>query len=157
MNAEQIRAAILADPDLRLAIEQGDDQLVADALSLLADPEPTGELYTERAVFAAVGPIMGESIFSKLESFASTGNSGSSVVARGLRWLDPSNGGLDFQNQDVKQMLAGLNVAGILSAPELAALNQLGTRPGQVTISQVGEAVSPWRPDGKIQPIPSEV
>lgn len=154
MTPEQIRSEILADEQLRAWIEQGNDQAVANALSPLADPVSTGELFTERAVFAAVGPIMGESIFSKLESFASTGNSGSSIIKRGLAWLHPSNGGLDFQNADVKQMLTGLHVAGILSADELAALTQLGLQAGEVTVQQVGEAVLPWRPDGKIQPIP---
>lgn len=154
MTPEQIRAAILADPQLRAAIETGNDQAVADALTPQATPVPTGELYTERALFAELGPLVGESIMSKLESFAATGNSGSSLVARGLRWLQPSNGGLDFQNADVRMMLAGLQVAGILTADELAALNRLGTRPGTVTAHQVGDAVAPWRPDGKIQPIP---
>lgn len=154
MTPEQIRAAILADPQLRAAIETGNDQAVAAALTPQATPVPTGELYTERALFAELGPLVGESIMSKLESFATTGNSGSSLVARGLRWLQPANGGLDFQNADVRLMLAGLQVAGILTADELAALNRLGTRPGTVTVDQIGSAVAPWRPDGKIQPIP---
>ena len=154
MTPEQIRAAILADPQLRAAIEAGNDQAVADALTPQATPVPTGELYTERALFAELGPLVGESVMSKLESFAATGNSGSSLVARGLRWLQPANGGLDFQNADVRLMLAGLQVAGILTVDEVAALNRLGTRPGTVTPGQVGDAVAPWRPDGKIQPIP---
>lgn len=154
MTPDAIRAAILADPQLRSYIESGNDQAVAEALTPQATPVPTGELYTERALFAELGPLVGESIMSKLESFAATGNSGSSVVARGLRWLQPANGGLDFQNADVRMMLAGLQVAGILTADELAALNRLGTRPGTVTVHQVGDAVASWRPDGKIQPIP---
>jgi hypothetical protein len=154
MTPEAIRAAILADPQLRAHIEAGNDQAVAKALTPQATPVPTGELYTERALFAELGPLVGESIMSKLESFAATGNSGSSLVARGLRWLQPANGGLDFQNADVRLMLAGLQVAGILTNDELAALNRLGTRPGTVTVHQVGDAVAAWRPDGKIQPIP---
>jgi len=154
MTPENIRAAILADPQLRQWIEEGNDQAVADQLSLSAPRVPTGQLYTERALFAELGPLVGESIMSKLESFAATGNSGSSLVARGLRWLQPANGGLDFQNADVRLMLAGLQVAGILTSDELAALNQLGTQPGEVSISQVGEAVRQWRPSGKIQIIP---
>lgn len=154
MTPEAIRAAILADPQLRAHIEAGNDQAVAEALTPQATPVPTGELYTERALFAELGPLVGESIMSKLESFAATGNSGSSLVARGLRWLQPANGGLDFQNADVRLMLAGLQVAGILTNDELAALNRLGTRPGTVTVHQVGDAVAAWRPDGKIQPIP---
>jgi hypothetical protein len=154
MTPEAIRAAILADPQLRAHIEAGNDQAVAEALTPQATPVPTGELYTERALFAELGPLVGESIMSKLESFAATGNSGSSLVARGLRWLQPANGGLDFQHADVRLMLAGLQVAGILTNDELAALNRLGTRPGTVTVHQVGDAVAAWRPDGKIQPIP---
>jgi hypothetical protein len=154
MTPEDIRAAILADPQLRQWIEAGNDQAVADQLSLSAPRVPTGELFTERALFAELGPLVGESVMSKLESFATTGNSGSSLVARGLRWLQPANGGLDFQHDDVRLMLAGLQAAGILTADEKAALNQLGTRPGEVTISQVGQAVRQWRPDGKIQTIP---
>lgn len=154
MTPEQIRAAILADPQLRAAVETGNDQAVADALSPQATPIPTGELYTERALFAELGPLVGESVMTKLESFAATGNSGSSLVARGLRWLQPANGGIDFQNSDVRLMLTGLQVAGILTSDELARLNSLGTKPGTVTVDQVGEAVARWRPDGKIQPIP---
>jgi hypothetical protein len=157
MTPDQIRAAILADQQLRAYVESGNDQAVADALTLQAEPVPTHELYTERAMFAELGPLVAESIMAKLEAFATSGNSGASVVARGLRWLQPANGGLDFQNADLKTLLAGLHVAGILTADELAALGRLGTRPGAVTHAQVGEAVAPWRPDGKIQPIPSEV
>lgn len=154
MTPEEIRAMILVDPQLRQWIEAGNDQAVADALSPLADKEPTGELYTERAVFAELGPIMAESVLSKLEQFAATGNSGSSVVKRGLQWLKPNEGGLDFQNPDVRQLLTGLTVAGVLTSDELTALSGLGLRPGSVSVQQVGEAVAPWRPDGKIQPIP---
>jgi hypothetical protein len=154
MDAAQIRAAVLADPNLRSAVERGDDQWVADALTSAAPLVPTGELFTERAVFAAVGPVMAESIFSKLEAFASSGTSGSSVVGRGLKWLQPQEGGLDFQHTDVVQMLTGLQVAGILTEAELSALIRLGLRPAFVGIAEVGEAVAPWRPGGKIQPIP---
>lgn len=154
MTDEQIRAAILADPQLRAAIEFGNDQAVADALSAVAARIPTGELYTERSLFAELGPVMGESVLSKLEQFATSGNSGASVVARGLRWLQPANGGLDFQHLGVRQMLTGLQVAGVLSQTELDAVLLLGTRPGVVSIAQVANAVSQWRPDGKIQPIP---
>ena len=154
MNGEQIRAAILADQQLRAWIEQGDDQAVAESLTPQASPVPTGELYTERALFAALGPVMAESIMSKLEAFASSGNSGSSIISRGLRWMQPANGGIDFQNADVKAMLAGLHVAGILNADELSSLNLLGTTPGSISAADVGAAVGPWRPDGKIQPIP---
>lgn len=154
MTPEEIRAAILADSQLRAWIENGNDQAVADALNPQATRVSTGELITERALFAELGPIVAESIMAKLESFAATGNSGASVVARGLRWLQPVNGGLDFQHQGVKTMLAGLHVAGVLAADELAALTQLGTVPGAVTVQMVGEAVATWRPDGKIQPIP---
>ena len=157
MTDEQIRTAILADQQLRAWIEQGNDQAVAESLTPQASPVPTHELYTERAMFAALGPVIAESIMAKLEAFAASGNSGASVVARGLRWLQPANGGLDFQNADLKTLLAGLHVAGILTADELAALGRLGTRPGAVTIEQVADAVAQWRPDGKIQPIPSEV
>lgn len=154
MTPEEIRATILVDPQLREWIEQGNDQAVADALSPLASKVPTGELYTERAIFAELGPIMAETVLSKLEQFASTGNSGSSVVKRGLQWLKPNEGGLDFQNPDVKQLLTGLTAAGVLTPDELTALSALGMRPGSVSIDQVGNAVAPWRPDGKIQPIP---
>ncbi len=156
MTPEEIRATILADPQLRQWIEAGNDQAVADQLSLSAPRVPTGELYTERAIFAELGPIMAEAVLSKLEQFASTGNSGSSVVKRGLQWLKPNEGGLDFQNPDVKQLLTGLTVAGVLTPDELTAMSALGMRPGSVSIDQVGNAVALWRPDGKIQPI-SEV
>ena len=154
MTGEQIRAAILADQQLRAWIEAGNDQAVADALTPDASPVPTGELFTERALFATLGPVMAESIMSKLEAFAVSGNSGSSVIARGLRWMQPANGGIDFQNTDVKTMLTGLHVAGILGADELSALNLLGTIPGSVSVRDVGDAVAAWRPTGQIQPIP---
>jgi len=154
MTEAEIRAAISVDPQFRQWIEEGNDQAVADALSPLAAKVPTGELYTERAIFAALGPIMAESVLSKLEQFANTGSSGASVVKRGLQWLKPNEGGLDFQHPDVKQLLQGLAAAGVLTSDEFIALNALGLRPGTVTIADVGNAVSPWRPDGKIQPIP---
>lgn len=154
MTPEQIRSLILVDPQFRQWVEAGNDQALADALSPLAAKVPTGELYTERAVFAELGPIMAESVLSKLEQFAATGNSGASVVKRGLLWLKPTEGGLDFQHPDVKQLLQGLAVAGVLTSDELTALNSLGLRPGVVSAKEVGDAVAEWRPDGKIQPIP---
>lgn len=154
MTPEEIRAAILVDPQFRQWIEQGNDQAVADALSPLAAKVPTGELYTERAMFSELGPLVAEAILSKLEQFAATGNSGASVVQRGLRWLRPNEGGLDFQHVGVKQLLAGLTAAGVLTDDELTALSGLGLGPGSVSVAQVGDAVAAWRPDGKIQPIP---
>lgn len=154
MTPEEIRAAILVDPQFRQWIEQGNDQAVADALSPLAAKVPTGELYTDRAMFAELGPLVAEAILSKLEQFAASGSSGASVVQRGLRWLRPNEGGLDFQHPGVKQLLAGLTAAGVLTGDELTALSGLGLGPGSVSVAQVGDAVAAWRPDGKIQPLP---
>jgi hypothetical protein len=156
MTDDEIRAAIISSPELRALIESGNDQAVADALSLNADPVPTGELYSERALFNELGPIVAESIMAKLEQFAAGSDSSSSVVARGLKWLQPDQGGIDFQNLALKQMLTGLQVAGVLTADELAALTSLGLRPGVVLGADVSRAVAPWRPDGVVAPIPTE-
>lgn len=153
MDSATIRQRILASQTLREAIERGNDQLVADALTESAPRVATDELYTDRALFAALGPILADSILTKLEAFAATGNSGASVVKRALTWLAPANGGLNFQDATVQQFIAGIGVAGILTAEEVAALAGVGTVAGVVTIADVGEAVRVWRPDGKICPI----
>lgn len=157
MTPDEIRTAILADPQLRTLAEAGNDDGVARELSTRASGVPSGELYTERSMFAELGPVVADSILSKLEQFAASGNSGGSVVARGLKWLQPNNGGLDFQHPSLVQMLAGLHVAGVITADELAALRGLGLRPQTITHQQVSRALKQWRPDGRPCPLPTEV
>jgi hypothetical protein len=154
MTHEEIRAAILESAELRALIEQGNDEGAAIALSASAAPVPTGELHTERSLFASLGPVMAESILGKLEQFSTSGASGASVIARGLSWLSPANGGIDFQNQDLRWVLSGLQITGVLTEQELLATQSLGVRPQSVTAADVGEAVAIWRPNGTPQPIP---
>lgn len=157
MNAEQIRAAILSDPLLRALVESGDDQTLADALSKIAPRIQTGELCTERTIFAALGPAMADSVMIKLESFASSGRPGASMMARGLKWLAPAEGGVDFQHPDLKAMLNGLVADGVLTEDEFLELMKLGTRPDAITVDDVAEALAVWRPDGIVQQIPEGV
>lgn len=154
MTVDEIRAAILAAPQLRGYVEAGDDQSLAEALADIVPRVPTGELMTERSLFAKLGPIVADTILSKLESFANTGMPGASVMARGLKWLAPQAGGVDFQHPALLALLEGLVTANILTQDEFVALSELGTERQILNASQIAEIVAPWRPDGVVQPIP---
>lgn len=157
MNAQDIRDAILADPSLRALVESGDDQTLADALSEIAPRIPTGELCTERTIFATLGPAMADAVLVKLESFAASGHSGASMMARGLKWLAPAAGGVDFQHPALKAMLEGITAEGILTESEFLELMKLGTRPDTITVDEVAAALAVWRPEGIVQQIPEGV
>lgn len=151
----QIRAAIQANPQLRQLIEAGDDEQAAVVLSQVLPKQPTGELYTERSMFAELGPAMAESILATLGAWSASNESDAAdIIERALSWLQPESGGIDFQHQEVQAMLTGLQVAGVLSVQQLSALQQLGLRPVAVTHHQVAEAVAIWRPNGLSQQIP---
>lgn len=154
MTIDEMRAAILASPELRAYVEAGDDRSLAEALSNLAPRIPTGELITERSLFAELGPVLADAILTKLESFASSGAPGSSLIARGLGWLAPQAGGVDFQHPALLNLLEGLAEANILTVGEFVALSELGTKRQIFDGSQIAEIVAPWRPSGTIQPIP---
>lgn len=155
MTHDEIRAAILASSQLRTWIEEGNDDAVAAALTASASPVPTGELITERSMFASLGPAMAQSVLSTLAAWAASNESDAArVVERGLQWLHPESGGIDLQHPDVRDLLYGLQVANVLTTAQYTALMSLGVRPDRVTHFEVAEAVLPWRPNGKIQPIP---
>jgi len=157
MNAQQIRLLILANPQLRAMVEAGEDERLGEALLEVAPRIATGELFTERAIFAALGPVMADSILTKLEAFAKSSMPGSSMVARGIRWLSPAEGGVDFQHPALRALLEGLVTQGILTQEEFESLALLGTKRATIASDELREALAPWRPNGTTQPIPSEV
>lgn len=79
------------------------------------------------------------------------------MMARGLKWLAPAEGGVDFQHPDLKAMLNGLVADGVLTEDEFLELMKLGTRPDAITVDDVAEALAVWRPDGIVQQIPEGV
>jgi hypothetical protein len=156
MTIDEIRATILASPELRAHVAAGDDQSLADALADILPRIPTRELMTERSLFAKLGPIVADTILSKLEAFSTTGMPGASVMARGLKWLVPQAGGVDFQHPALLALLEGLVAANTLTQEEFIALSELGTERQTLNLSQIAEIVAPWRLDGVVQPIPEE-
>lgn len=83
--------------------------------------------HTERGIVAALGPVMGESVLSKVE-FAAQSNT---LLARVVRWLRDysESGGLDLAATATRMQLDALQAAGVLTAEEVAALKALGEEP----------------------------
>lgn len=154
MTPDEIRSIILANADLKAYAAIGDDNSIAKMIGDFLPRIATGELITERSLFAELGPVVADTIMTKLEAFAQSGMPGSSLMNRGLRWLTPQAGGVDFQNADVLAMLNGLVATNVLSQNEFDLLSKLGTRKATISEAQIADILRPLRPNGTLVPLP---
>ncbi len=92
----------------------------AEVLVWLLSPSGAFEelLVNERGLYARLGPQMAEAILQTLEAVAQA----DAVVKRALKWLEPSQGGLDMGSPHVRGMVAQMQAANLLTAEQAAAL-----------------------------------
>lgn len=75
-------------------------------------------LINERGLYAALGPTMAEGILQVLEAVSES----NAVVKRALKWLEPSQGGLDLGSVHVRSMVEQLQQGGLLTTEQASAL-----------------------------------
>ena len=91
---------------------------------------------------------MAESILQKLSAYNGMFRQ---IVQRVLGWMKPGEGGFDFAEAEFLSLIDGIRQDGMaLSDPEYQALINLSLTTHQITASEVSEAWSQYRPDGKV-------
>jgi len=114
-----------------------DDECAARCNAIVtATHQPTG-LITERGLYAALGPVVAETILQKLASYAAGNQQYSLVVARFLKWLEPTNEGADFGDPALLQLLDALTLGGLLTGDESTAIKSLSLKKPTYTAAQV--------------------
>lgn len=99
-------------------------QVCAAALNAITVTVIQETWINERTLYAQLGPAMGEDILARLDAAAAS----NSVIARTRAWLRPGEGGVDVGHISTRAQLDGLTAAGVLTAPQVAALKGLAER-----------------------------
>ena len=97
-------------------------------------------MLTERGLYAELGPLVAETILQKLEGYAQAGQPFSALVKRFLKWLEPTNDGVDFGLQDTLDMAGALTQGGLLTNEEHAAINSVSLVAPTITGADVSTA-----------------
>jgi len=118
------------------AARQDDECAARCNLIATATHQPTG-LLTDRGLYQALGPVMAETILQKLSAYAQANQAYSLVVARFLRWLEPTNQGVDFGDPALLQLLDALTLGGLLTGDESAAIKAISLKKPVYTAAQV--------------------
>jgi hypothetical protein len=156
MTPQEIRTEILASTELRALIEQGRDEDVARNLTETMPGKIVSLRISELGLLSLYSnPVDGETVLQAIEAVAQA----NPIIRRVLKFMQPGvpEASLpDFSLPGVRLALTvpveqgGLGLSTELAAPLLSAM----TVPDAVTAIEVSEAVSAWRPEGKICPIP---
>lgn len=109
INSEPANAA---KSDADVAVWLNTPSITRQAVSLL----------TTRSLMSELGPVMADSILTKLEA-ASSGNQ---ILARTLMMMRPSEGGVDFGHAATRAQIDALVGAGVINQAEGNALQSLG-------------------------------
>ena len=77
---------------------------------------------------ASIGPIVAETIMSKLGAVASSQSAMAPIIATVIGWLRGTGetDGVDIANQNTRDMLDSLETSGVLTNAEVASLKALG-------------------------------
>lgn len=120
-----------------LFAKKKDDECAARCNAIAsATHQPTG-LMTDRGLYQALGPVMAETILQKLGTYAAANQAYSAVVGRFLRWLEPTNQGVDFGDPALLQLLDALTLGGLLTSDENAAIKSMSLKKPTYTAAQV--------------------
>lgn len=139
MTADEIRAAIAADPALQALAASGATQALADALSAGRTEVRTRTTSARgMAEHMASGPAAAEVVLIKLEAArdAMLGSADDatkvmgSLLRRQLRFLDGE--GLDFGSAALRAMLDQFALQNILTTDEVTALKAIAQFPAPV-------------------------
>ena len=148
MTPAQLRALIHSDSVAKQMADRGDDLGCATRCTAIATPMRTETVLTERGLYDRLGAAMAESILQKLSMYQ--GMYGQ-IVQRVLGWMKPGEGGFDFAEPEFLGLIDQIRQDGMaLSDPEYQALINLSLTTHQITASEVSEAWSQYRPDGKV-------
>jgi hypothetical protein len=153
MTPQEIRTAILANPELRSAIEIGNDQFVAKELARV-QPKDRKELrLNELQLLELYTPAKYADALSVLAAFRT------SVIPLAViltKFMQPSTTlAPDFGLASIRNLLTDV-------APSGFALTNAVVKPiidatlveSRVTQNEISDAVLVWRPNGKSGPIP---
>ena len=156
MTPQEIRSEILASSELRSWIEQGRDEDVAKHLTDTMPGKIVSLKISELGLLSLYSdPMAGETVLQTIEAVAQ----GNPIIKRVLKFMQPGvpeSSLPDFSLPGVRLALTtpveqgGLGLTAELAAPLINAM----TVPDAVSSHEVSDAVSEWRPDGKICPIP---
>ena len=114
-----------------------DDECAARCNAIAtATHQPTG-LLTDRGLYQALGPVVAETILQKLAAYATANQAYSLVVARFLKWLEPTNQGVDFGDPALLQLLDALTLGGLLTGDESVAIKAISLKKPVYTAAQV--------------------
>lgn len=142
MTPAELKTLIESDAEATAFADAGNDEACAIRCGIIAPSVRVSKMLTERGLYAELGPTMAETVLQKLEGYAAANHAYSAVVKRFLKWLEPTNDGVDFGLQSTLDMAGLLAQGGLLSAEEYAAINLLSLAPQKFTAAQIGEA---WR------------
>lgn len=152
ITMQQIRQAVLDSPELRAAVEIGNDQLVADTVEV--DVPNTAKLTRER-----LRQVFGFARSSKMIFDAKVKGNGVETEEQYQMSLliDLLLGeGIDLWSSDSTQVVGFLIQQGILTQPEALQVQSLKIQKAKPSVAEVGLALALWRPDGRIAPIPQD-
>lgn len=141
MTPQQIRDAIEADPALQAMAAAGNTQAIADALSA-GRTRVVSHFASERGILERfpLGPIAGDALLTKLDTFAATAHPMASIVRRALKFLGQPEG-LDIGSAATQGLLDQLALGGVMTAEERAGLRAMATVADPVTHTEVGAAL----------------
>jgi hypothetical protein len=151
MTEDELHDLIASNPDAKAKADAGDDSGAAQRAAQLAPPLLQQHWVTERGVFAAfTDPVEGEIVLQTLEAVANSESPMAPMLKRAIKWLEPSNGGVDLGHLGVRAMLDALVAASVLTAEQVSTLKALAELPQVITAEAVSHAWSRYRPDGKV-------
>ena len=125
MTPAALKTLIESDAEALALARSGAADLCAKRCMLIAPKVRISKMLTERGLYAELGPLVAETILQKLEGYAQAGQPFSALVKRFLKWLEPTNDGVDFGLQDTLDMAGALTQGGLLTNEEYAAINSV--------------------------------
>jgi len=142
MTPQELTALIESDVQAVGLAAVGDDRGCAVRCMAVAPNVHASKTLTERGLYVELGAVQAETILQKLEAFALAGQAMSPVVARVLKWLAPTNGGLDFGDLQTMQLIGSLTTGGLFTQEEYDAISAMSLVPNQVTADDVSAAMA---------------
>lgn len=87
-----------------------------------------------------LGPIAGDALLTKLDTFAATAHPMASIVRRALKFLGQPEG-LDIGSAATQGLLDQLALGGVMTSEERAGLKTMATAPNPVAVADVETAL----------------
>lgn len=151
MTNQDLHDAITADSEAAALAAVGNDVGCAHRMNEILPPVVQQFTYVyDRGVLAAFpDPAVGDAFLAGLSLAAQT----NPVLARVVKWLSPSEGGIDVGNHVVRAQLDYLSTLGIpgITTDVVNVLKGLAEVPQTITADEVSAAWAPHRPDGRIE------